>query len=176
MGMNAFFEYTLGAAVRVADTMLRLLPVPVTAKPLHRLEESANAVRRLRLLGKHHPDLLEHARRVPVKCYSPESFGAKFKRVPYDSRGLLLFTDEGVLFWDLGQSTRLEPFTYRRGDASVSLHLKEPYRQGEHAWVQMTGDGVSRYFQRDQAGQVNEATRALFDEIEAALQMPAGSD
>nr|HPK00697.1 hypothetical protein [Candidatus Hydrogenedentota bacterium] len=44
--MNAFFEYTLGAAVRVADTVLRLLPVPVTAKPLHRLEESANAVRR----------------------------------------------------------------------------------------------------------------------------------
>ncbi len=174
--MITFFEYTLGALVMAVDVVLRILPVRVSSRSLQRLEEAANAFRRLRLLRKYHPDLLEHARRVPVNCLSSESFRARHKRDLYDSRGLLLFAESGVFYWDLGQSTRLEPYRYRPGDTRVTLHLKEPYRQGEQVWVQIESDGVSRYFQYEQDGRVNEATRTLYDEIQAALHAATGSE
>ena len=174
--MITLFEYALGAVVMAVDVVLRILPMPVSGKRLQRLEEAANAFRRLRLLRKYHPELLEHARRVPVKCLSSESFNARHKRDPYDSRGLLLFASDGVFYWDLGQSTRLEPCKYRAGDTRATLHLKEPYRQGEQVWVQVESDGVSRYFQGGQDARANEATRTLYAEIQAALHESSGSE
>lgn len=138
------------------------------------IDETANRVRRRRLLRKHHPRLLKTAKGIPVRRLAQESFTAKHKRGDYDSRGLLFLTNDAVLYWDLGQSTRLEPYVFHPDDSVVLLHRSEPYRKGEHVWIQLETNGTSQYFQRE-AAPANETTQALFEKISAGLHKPPTS-
>jgi hypothetical protein len=135
---------------------------------IDQVDEVANRVRRLRLLRKHHPELLRTAKRIPVRLLAQESFTAKHKRGTYDSRGLLFLTEDAVMYWDLGQSTRLEPYVFRVNDSIAILHRSEPYRKGEHMWIQLEADGSARYLQCEEAP-ANETTQALFEQISAVL-------
>lgn len=163
------------ALVMAAAFVAGMIPNPHARSLAQRLEEAANEFRRLGLLRKHHPDLLRRAKRVPVRRLAKETFTAKHKKDDFDSRGLLLLTDDAVLYWDLGQSTRLEPYVFRPANASATLHLREPYREGEHVWVELECDGTSRYLQCEKVRQVNEETRKLFGDIQAVLHAPSVS-
>lgn len=133
-----------------------------------RLDEASGRVRRLRLLRKHHPELARMAKRIPVRRFAEESFRGKHKKGDFDSRGLVLLTKDAVMYWDLGHSTRLEPYVFRPGDSTATLHTKEPYREGERVWIQLEDNGLSRYLQSE-TPPPHETTRALFQHIDAVL-------
>ena len=170
--MIVLFEYITGLIVVAVNFVLRVLPVHVSENVFERFEEAANGFHRLRLLRKHHPELVQQSRQIPVRCLAEGSFKSKHRRDAYDSRGLLLFADDAVKYWDLGQSTRLDPYDYQPGDATARLHTAEPSRQGERVWVELEGNGSTRYVQYDVAQHANEKTRGLFDEIRTVLKEP----
>ncbi|NLE61806.1 MAG: hypothetical protein GX616_25910 [Planctomycetes bacterium] len=139
-----------------------------------KFDEATHRVHRLRLLRIHHPELLRLAERIPVRRLAQESFTAQFKRGSFDSRGLVFLTEDAVMYWDLGQSTLLDPYVFRPGEASAMLHRSEPYRRGEHIWVQLEGHGSSRYLQCEEAP-ANEKTLVLFERIDAILHKGGAS-
>lgn len=178
--MIAVLQWILGAVALAACILMgSIAPISFWERLIDRLmvrlEESANRFRRLRLLEKHHRQLLANGRRVFVRSLAAESFHAKYKRDPYDSRGMLLLKDDAVMYWDLGQSTRIEPYVYKPGEAGVMLHAAEPHREGEHVWLELEHDGVSRFLQTDTACGVNEKTRTLFADVERGLHGGARS-